>query len=172
MSMAMLHLTALRLRAAPTPMMAVVLVWVVETGRPPKVATARLTQVDRLAAKPWNASIFTMSTPTLLMMRSPPAAVPKPMDRAQNTMSHTGSTMLAPVMPMPTAMVIAKRKMDMNFWPSWAPCIKATPAPAKICAQRKKRLALGRLRLRQKKPNTLKLSQPKPKPMSVESRMP
>ena len=153
-------------------MMAVVLVWVVDTGRPPKVAAMRLAKVERLAAKPWKASSFTMSTPTLLMMRSPPAAVPKPMLRAHSTMSHSGSAMAPSPVPSPAAMVMASMKMDMNFWPSWAPCMKATPAPAKICAQRKKRLALGRLRLRQKKPNTLKLSQPKPKPMSVESRMP
>ena len=51
-SMAIDHFTDLGLFAAPTPMMAVVLVCVVETGKPPKVASIRLTNVERLAANP------------------------------------------------------------------------------------------------------------------------
>ena len=30
------------------------------------------------------------------------------------------------------AIMMAKMKMPMNFCPSWAPCMKATPAPAMI----------------------------------------
>ena len=53
MSMAMLHLTAFLFLAAPTPMMAVVFVCVVETGRPPNVEMSRQTTAAKLAEKPW-----------------------------------------------------------------------------------------------------------------------
>ena len=127
--------------AAPTPMMAVVLVCVVETGKPPKVASIRLTNVERLAANPWNASSFTMSMPTDLMMRAPPTAVPRPMLKAQKIMSHMGIATPDRSMPMPAGIIMASMKMDMNFWPSWAPCMKATPAPEHICAHLKNEFA-------------------------------
>ena len=57
-----------------------------------------------------------MFTPTLLMMRSPPTAVPTPMLSAQNTMSHTGST-IVPSVPMPAARATAKMKMDHELLP-------------------------------------------------------
>ena len=70
--------------------------------------------------------------PTDLMMRSPPTAVPMPMFSAQNTMSHSGRATSDRSMPMPAVIMMASMKMDMNFWPSWAPCMNATPAPEQI----------------------------------------
>ena len=89
-SIAIPHFTALFRFAAPTPMMAVVFVCVVETGKPAKVESIRQKNVATLAANPWNGSSFTISRPTLFMMRSPPTAVPNPMLSAQKNMSQMG----------------------------------------------------------------------------------
>ena len=56
-------------RAAPTPIMAVVLVCVVETGMPVSEESSRQAAPAMSAAKPWYFSSFTISMPTALMMR-------------------------------------------------------------------------------------------------------
>ena len=65
-------LMAERRLTAPTPMMAVVLAWVVETGMPKTELISRLTEAARSAEKPWYFSRLTMSMPTDLMIFFPP----------------------------------------------------------------------------------------------------
>lgn len=65
---AMSHLTARRRFAAPTPMMAVVFVCVVETGMPVSDANSRHSPAASEAANPWYFSKCTMSMATDLMI--------------------------------------------------------------------------------------------------------
>ena len=76
MFLAMLQFTRLMERLAPTPMMADVLQWPVDTGMPVRLANSSVNTVEKLAATPWYFSSFTMSMPTDLMMRLPPTTVP------------------------------------------------------------------------------------------------
>ena len=75
---------------APTPMMAVVLACVVDTGIPNSELKSRDTEAARSAEKPWYFSSFTISMPTDLMIFLPPIEVPSPMTREQRSMSQTG----------------------------------------------------------------------------------
>ena len=67
-SLATPQLTDLGSLAAPAPMIAAVLVCVVETGRPVSVAMSRLAVAETEAANPWYLSRRTISMPTFLMM--------------------------------------------------------------------------------------------------------
>ena len=59
-------------------------------------------------------------------------------ERTKN-MSQRGSVIWCGLRRCPLASVMASTNMLMNFWPSCAPCMNATPAPEAICAQRKNR---------------------------------
>src|SRR3954447_20995861 len=68
--------TADRRLAAPEPITAPEIVWVVESGKPP-CEEARITAAPApWAAKPCAESILWMRLPIVLMMRQPPAYVP------------------------------------------------------------------------------------------------
>ena len=82
-SLTTLKLMAERRLTAPTPMMAVVLACVVDTGIPNSELKSRDTEAARSAEKPWYFSSFTISMPTDLMMRYPPMEVPSPMTMEQ-----------------------------------------------------------------------------------------
>ena len=73
---------------------------------------------------------------------------------------------------MPVASVMARMKTPMNFWPSCAPCMNATPAPATICAQRNTWSDLTRSKFLQTRAIILVRIQPEPKPRNVESTRP
>src|SRR5688572_5442594 len=80
------HLMALKRLAAPTPMMAAEMLWVVETGMPKWVAI-QITNAELVsAANPLMGCSFTILWPSVLMMRQPPAAVPAAMTNAQTTL--------------------------------------------------------------------------------------
>src|SRR5512142_342073 len=82
------HLMAFKRRAAPTPMMAAEMLWVVETGMPRWVA-ARMTVAELVsAAKPLMGWSLTILWPSVLMMRQPPTAVPAAIVRAHTTLIH------------------------------------------------------------------------------------
>ena len=78
-------------------MMALVLVWVVETGMPSTVMdSSRHSALDRSAEKPWYFSSRTMSMPTDLMMRfTAHGLVPTPMTVLHRIISQMG--MITPV---------------------------------------------------------------------------
>ena len=61
--------------------------------------------------------------PTDLMIFSPPTLVPRAMTTLHKSMSHTGISM--PLTEFwPWAKAAPKNRTPMNFWPSWAPCMK------------------------------------------------
>src|SRR3954464_16100177 len=68
--------TAERRRAAPTPTMAPVMVWVVETGTPRKVAMNRVAAPPVSAQKPCIGVSLVMRRPMVRTMRQPPISVP------------------------------------------------------------------------------------------------
>src|SRR5690606_12703914 len=77
------HLIALRRLAVPTPMIAVEMLCVVDTGMPSDDA-ARITEAALVsAAKPWIGCSLTSLWPRVLMIRQPPAAVPAAITMAQ-----------------------------------------------------------------------------------------
>ena len=79
-------LMALTFLTAPTPIRAVVLACVVETGRLNSEQRSSDDEAARSAEKPCYFSSWTISIPTDLMIFLPPMAVPRPMSRAHSTM--------------------------------------------------------------------------------------
>ena len=75
-------------------------------------------------------------------------------------------------LPSPWAMAAPKRKMAMNFWPSWAPCMKAMAAPPATWALEKKRSHLRRFWPRKRATVSLAERKPSTKPRMVERKMP
>ena len=68
--------TPLGPRADPTPMIALEMTWVVETGIPRWAVTMRTVAAVVSAAKPWTGSSSTTRWPIVRMIRQPPTAVP------------------------------------------------------------------------------------------------
>ena len=120
MFFAILQFTRLIDFEAPTPMMADVLQWLVETGMPVRLANRSVNVVEKFAATPWYFSSFTISIPTDLMMRLPPTTVPSEMAAEHTIMIHIGKPLESGV-ELPKDKATPSMAMDMNFWPSCAP---------------------------------------------------
>ena len=73
---AMFQRTAETRRAEPTPTMAPVIVWVVETGMPSSVAMKRVMAPPVSAQKPCIGVRRVIFEPIVLTMRQPPKSVP------------------------------------------------------------------------------------------------
>jgi hypothetical protein len=71
--------TADALRTDPTPKMAPVMVWVVDTGTPSAVARNKVIAPPVSAQKPPTGLSLVMRWPMVLTMRQPPNSVPRPM---------------------------------------------------------------------------------------------
>ena len=99
---------------APTPMIAVVLACVVETGIP-KIELNRI-EIDAAtsAEKPWYFSSFTMSIPTDLMIFLPPIEVPTAITMEHSAMIHTGICTDS-ALPLPFESITHSRITPMNF---------------------------------------------------------
>src|SRR3546814_17544947 len=69
--------------AKPTPMIAVEMLWVVDTGMPKWAASVRMVAELVSAAKPWIGCSLTILWPIVLMIFQPPAAVPSAITTAQ-----------------------------------------------------------------------------------------
>ena len=76
---AMFQRTADTRRAAPTPMIAPVMVWVVETGTPRLVAMNKVMAPPVSAQKPCMGVRRVMREPIVCTIRQPPNRVPSPM---------------------------------------------------------------------------------------------
>src|ERR1700675_3949864 len=70
--------TADILRAAPTPMIEPVMVWVVDTGMPIQVAAKRVTPPPVAAQRPGTGVSRVIFDPMGFTMRQPPISVPRP----------------------------------------------------------------------------------------------
>ena len=102
---------------APTPMMALVFVWVVDTGIPETLASSKQKAPARSAENPWNFSSFTMSIHTDLMIFSPPTLVPTHITMEQSIISHTGITIPSTLF-CPLQKAMPRNKTPINFCPS------------------------------------------------------
>ena len=102
----------------PTPMMAAVIVWVVETGKPKWVASSITVAALVSAANPWIGSSLITLEPSVCMMRQPPEYVPRAMVSAQATLTQSGIVKLLR-WPLETS---ASVMTPMVFWASLPPC--------------------------------------------------
>ena len=89
------------------------------------------------AANPWTGSSFTTRWPIVLMIRQPPAAVPREIADAASTMTHSG--MLASAGSAPAA-IRARVMIPIVFWASFEPWLKAMNAADTICNRRNRSL--------------------------------
>src|SRR5512147_2836907 len=71
------HLTAERRFVAPTPTIAPVIVWVVETGMPDSVAPTSVRAPAVSAQKPPNGWSFVIRVPMVFTILQPPNIVPR-----------------------------------------------------------------------------------------------
>ena len=93
------------------------------------------------------------------------------MTTLHRSMRHTGISM--PLTEFwPWAKAAPKNRTPMNFWPSWAPCMKLMAAAPAIWAKPKNRLVLRRSMSRQMKEMILHTTQPVPKPSTRLSTRP
>lgn len=84
------YLTAESLRVVPAPMMAPVIVWVVETGMPAHVAPNRVIAPAVSAEKPPTGWSFVILAPIVWTMRQPPESVPRAMAACAVSTTHSG----------------------------------------------------------------------------------
>src|SRR5687768_10706375 len=89
--LAMFHRTADTRRAAPTPMMAPVMVCVVDTGIPSAVAANRVAAPPVSAQNPCIGVSRVMREPMVLTMRQPPINVPSPIIAWQVITTQNGT---------------------------------------------------------------------------------
>src|SRR6185295_9989194 len=76
MSLATFQRTADVRRAAPTPTIAPVMVWVVETGMPKPVARNKVIEPAVSAHTPWSGDSRVIREPIVRTIRQPPKRVP------------------------------------------------------------------------------------------------
>src|SRR5882724_4081293 len=83
--------TAETRRAAPTPTMAPVMVWVVETGTPSKVAMNRVAAPPVSAQNPCIGVRFVVRRPKVPTVRQPPIRVPSAIEAWQDSTTQNGT---------------------------------------------------------------------------------
>ena len=127
-------LTASPSEAIPTPIIAVVFTWVVDTGMPVRLDRRRQAAAAASDTAPCALPSFTMSMPTVFIMRSPPIAVPVAIPTLHSTVIQRGIWKFPPGI-FPIDRKIPRRNTPMNFCPSCAPCINAIAAAPAICAR-------------------------------------
>ena len=121
----------------PTPMIAVEMLWVVETGMPKWAAVTRIVAEAVSAAKPSIGCSLTILWPRVLMIRQPPAAVPAAITSAHDTTIHLSMSVSPPSgcrncahagrlsrVPAPCAAKIARAMMPIVFCASLVPWAK------------------------------------------------
>ena len=108
-------------RLEPTPMIALEMTWVVETGIPKWAVVNRIVAEVVSAAKPWTGSSSATRWPIVCMIRQPPIAVPSDSAVAATTMTQTG-TVTSGITPAEKS---ARVMMPIVFCASFEPCEKA-----------------------------------------------
>src|SRR3954449_9121998 len=81
-------------RLGPTPMIALEMTCVVETGMPSCAVVSRTVAAVVSAAKPLTGSSSTTRWPIVFMIRQPPTAVPSEIAVAATTITHGGTSTL------------------------------------------------------------------------------
>src|SRR5215204_768958 len=98
------------------------------------------------AAKPCGGSSFAMRDPSVLMIRQPPAYVPRPIAAAELMITHSGGrSKSGERCPDATS---ASAMIPIVFCASFVPCVKATKAPEKSWSRRKMRFTMPGARFR------------------------
>src|SRR3954454_157985 len=83
--------TADKRLAAPAPMIAPDITWVVESGKPTCEADRITAAPVPWAAKPWAGSILMIRLPIVRMIRQPPTYVPSAIAVAEDRMTQVGT---------------------------------------------------------------------------------
>ena len=86
------HRTADRRRAAPTPTMAPVMVWVVDTGMPAADVANSVAAAADSAATPPDGCRRVIFEPIVFTMRHPPVSVPRPMAVCAESTTQSGTS--------------------------------------------------------------------------------
>src|SRR4030042_3345280 len=123
--------TAEKRRVAPTPMIDVLIQWVVLKGMPKREANKMAIPPELVAAKPCTDSSLVILKPTVRIMRQPPKAVPIPITAPHSSIIHSGTAKCA-ILPPSTS---ARAKIPMNFCPSLLPWLNAKKAAESISSR-------------------------------------
>src|SRR6202012_4029888 len=113
--------TAEARRAAPTPTMAPVMVWVVETGTPSQVAMNSVAAPPVSAQNPCIGVSLVMRSPMVRTMRQPPISVPSAIAAWHDSTTQNGTERCAPRWPCEyssTAMMPMVFCASLPPWPS------------------------------------------------------
>src|SRR6185437_7423019 len=104
----------------PTPTMAPVMVWVVETGMPSQLEKPSAAAPAVSALKPPMGLSLVMRPPMVRTIRQPPSAMPKPMPSAASATTQSGTAKVG----MKWAANRAVAMMPMVFCASLVPCAR------------------------------------------------
>ena len=112
--------TAESRRVEPTPTMAPVMVWVVETGMPNELARNSVAAPAVSAAKPPTGCSLVIFEPRVWMMRHPPESVPRAIAACAARMTHIGmvNTLRYPAVKSTPAMIPMVFCASFVPWPS------------------------------------------------------
>ncbi len=115
---------------APAPITPPLITCVVESGKP-KWVEARITVAPApWAENPCAASILMIRVPVVRMIRQPPQYVPRAIAVAEETITQSGGSALAPRVPLATR---ARVITPIVFCASLVPCARASMPPETIC---------------------------------------
>src|SRR5664279_2852221 len=121
MELATFQRTAETRRAAPTPTMAPVMVWVVDTGTPSQVAMNNVAAPPDSAQNPCIGVSFVILRPMVRTMRQPPIRVPSAIAAWQASTTQNGTKNSVPSWPCEyssTAMMPMVFCASLPPWPS------------------------------------------------------
>src|SRR5664279_87017 len=118
MELATFQRTAETRRAAPTPTMAPVMVWVVDTGTPSQVAINSVAAPPDSAQNPCIGVNFVIRKPMVRTMRQPPIRVPNAIAAWHDSTTQNGTENSAPSWPCENS---STAMMPMVFWASLPP---------------------------------------------------
>ena len=103
---------------APTPTMAPVMVWVVETGMPQWASARMVTPPPVSAQKPPMGCSLVRPVPMVFTMRHPPKKVPRPMAAWQASTTQNGMWNSCPLRTVPNRI---RAMMPITFCASLVP---------------------------------------------------
>src|SRR4051812_47927725 len=130
---------------APTPTMAPVMVWVVDTGMPDAEAKNRVLAAADSAASPPTGCSRVMREPIVFTMRQPPVSVPSAMAVWAPRTTHSGTPAAAGRCPV---VISTARITPIVFWASFTPWPRLKAAADTSCPRRKPRLSACNRRTR------------------------
>ena len=121
-----LHLTLFACNVEPTPIIAVDMTWVVESGIPKCEAIKMIEAADVSAANPWIGFSLIILCPIVLIIFHPPFIVPAAIVKAHTTITNIGISKspfgaLCSTPPERRASVI----IPIVFWASFEPWLMA-----------------------------------------------